>query len=188
MTQWAYEQKFDGFRAIAFVTPDAVRLQSRAGKELLRYFPELQLPARALRRRRRDRDRRRGRWRGIRTTAAANPPGGVSHHEARNRMARVVRGVRPARTRRQRPARAAVRGAPAGARDDPRPTPRAARPRPRPSCAVAAQHRGGDREAPRHALHPRQAHGDGQGQTPARRSTASSSATGPEKRQTASAR
>jgi ATP-dependent DNA ligase len=42
--QWAYEQKFDGFRAIAFVTPDGVRLQSRAGKELLRYFPELQFP------------------------------------------------------------------------------------------------------------------------------------------------
>jgi ATP-dependent DNA ligase len=42
--QWAYEQKFDGFRAIAFVTADSVRLQSRAGKELLRYFPELQFP------------------------------------------------------------------------------------------------------------------------------------------------
>ena len=42
--QWAYEQKFDGFRAIAFVTADSVRRHSRAGKELLRYFPELQFP------------------------------------------------------------------------------------------------------------------------------------------------
>ncbi len=42
--QWAYEQKFDGFRAIAFVSADGVRLQSRAGKELLRYFPELRFP------------------------------------------------------------------------------------------------------------------------------------------------
>ena len=43
--EWAYEQKFDGFRAIAFVTPEAVRLQSRGGKELERYFPELEFPA-----------------------------------------------------------------------------------------------------------------------------------------------
>jgi ATP-dependent DNA ligase len=42
--QWAYEQKFDGFRAIAFVTREAVRLQSRGGKELERYFPELEFP------------------------------------------------------------------------------------------------------------------------------------------------
>jgi ATP-dependent DNA ligase len=43
--EWAYEQKFDGFRAIAFVSPAGVRLQSRGGKELLRYFPELEFPA-----------------------------------------------------------------------------------------------------------------------------------------------
>jgi ATP-dependent DNA ligase len=42
--EWAYEQKYDGFRAIAFVTPDGVRLQSRGGKDLLRYFPELRFP------------------------------------------------------------------------------------------------------------------------------------------------
>jgi ATP-dependent DNA ligase len=42
--EWAYEQKFDGFRAIAFVTPDGIRLQSRGGKDLLRYFPELRFP------------------------------------------------------------------------------------------------------------------------------------------------
>ena len=43
--EWAYEQKFDGFRAIVFVTPDAVRIQSRGGKQLERYFPELTFPA-----------------------------------------------------------------------------------------------------------------------------------------------
>jgi len=38
---WAYEPKYDGFRAIAFVDGDDVYLQSRNGKPLSRYFPEL---------------------------------------------------------------------------------------------------------------------------------------------------
>lgn len=42
---WAYEPKWDGFRAIAFVDGDAVTLLSRGGKELERYFPELTFPA-----------------------------------------------------------------------------------------------------------------------------------------------
>ncbi len=42
---WAYEPKWDGFRAIAFVDGDDVQLQSRNGKPLTRYFPELRLPA-----------------------------------------------------------------------------------------------------------------------------------------------
>jgi len=42
--QWSYEQKFDGFRAIAFVDGDSLRLQSRGAKDLTRYFPELSLP------------------------------------------------------------------------------------------------------------------------------------------------
>ena len=42
--EWVYEQKYDGFRAIAFVTTDGLRLQSRGGKDLLRYFPELSFP------------------------------------------------------------------------------------------------------------------------------------------------
>jgi ATP-dependent DNA ligase len=42
---WAYEPKLDGFRAIAFVDGDDVRLQSRNGKPLERYFPEVVLPA-----------------------------------------------------------------------------------------------------------------------------------------------
>jgi ATP-dependent DNA ligase len=38
---WAYEPKYDGFRAIVFVDGDEVELQSRGGKSLTRYFPEL---------------------------------------------------------------------------------------------------------------------------------------------------
>jgi ATP-dependent DNA ligase len=41
---WAYEPKWDGFRAIAFVDGDDLYLQSRNGKELLRYFPEISFP------------------------------------------------------------------------------------------------------------------------------------------------
>lgn len=40
--EWAYEPKLDGFRAIAFVDGADVYLQSRAGKPLARYFPELE--------------------------------------------------------------------------------------------------------------------------------------------------
>jgi ATP-dependent DNA ligase len=43
--EWCYEQKYDGFRAIAFVGADGLRLQSRTGNDLTRYFPELELPA-----------------------------------------------------------------------------------------------------------------------------------------------
>jgi ATP-dependent DNA ligase len=42
---WTYEPKWDGFRAIAFVDGDDVYLQSRNGKPLRRYFPELSFPA-----------------------------------------------------------------------------------------------------------------------------------------------
>jgi ATP-dependent DNA ligase len=41
---WAYEPKWDGFRCIAFVDGAEWFLQSRNGKELLRYFPELSFP------------------------------------------------------------------------------------------------------------------------------------------------
>ena len=37
---WAYEPKWDGFRAIVFVDGDETYLQSRNGKPLSRYFPE----------------------------------------------------------------------------------------------------------------------------------------------------
>jgi ATP-dependent DNA ligase len=39
--QWAYEQKYDGFRAIAFVDGEECMIQSRSGKPLSRYIPEL---------------------------------------------------------------------------------------------------------------------------------------------------
>ncbi len=42
--QWAYEPKYDGFRAIVFVDGDQVLIQSRSGKPLARYFPELSFP------------------------------------------------------------------------------------------------------------------------------------------------
>lgn len=41
---WAYEPKWDGFRAIAFVDGDQLVLLSRGGKDLVRYFPELTFP------------------------------------------------------------------------------------------------------------------------------------------------
>lgn len=39
--EWAYEQKLDGFRAIIFVDEESAYIQSRGGKDLTRYFPEL---------------------------------------------------------------------------------------------------------------------------------------------------
>src|SRR5213595_2839398 len=41
---WAYEQKLDGFRAIVFVDRGDSYIQSRNGKPLSRYFPELAFP------------------------------------------------------------------------------------------------------------------------------------------------
>jgi ATP-dependent DNA ligase len=41
---WVYEPKWDGFRALAFVDGDDVYLQSRNGRPLSRYFPELKFP------------------------------------------------------------------------------------------------------------------------------------------------
>jgi ATP-dependent DNA ligase len=41
---WAYEPKWDGFRAVVFVDGSDVELQSRNGRTLTRYFPELRFP------------------------------------------------------------------------------------------------------------------------------------------------
>src|SRR4051794_32508628 len=52
--QWIFEPKWDGFRALVFRDGDEVFIQSRDGKPLDRYFPELippvlgQLPARCV--------------------------------------------------------------------------------------------------------------------------------------------
>ena len=43
--EWAYEPKYDGFRALAFVDGEELLLQSRGTKPLQRYFPELRFPA-----------------------------------------------------------------------------------------------------------------------------------------------
>jgi ATP-dependent DNA ligase len=42
---YSYEVKLDGFRCLAFVDGDDVFLQSRSGKPLGRYFPEMRPPA-----------------------------------------------------------------------------------------------------------------------------------------------
>ena len=39
--QWQYEPKWDGFRCLAFRDGKKVDLQSKSGKPLTRYFPEL---------------------------------------------------------------------------------------------------------------------------------------------------
>jgi ATP-dependent DNA ligase len=41
---WVYEPKYDGFRALAYVDGEDVYLQSRGGKPLRRYFPEVEFP------------------------------------------------------------------------------------------------------------------------------------------------
>ena len=41
---WVYEPKWDGFRCIAFVDGAEAYLQSRNGRDLTRYFPELEFP------------------------------------------------------------------------------------------------------------------------------------------------
>jgi ATP-dependent DNA ligase len=43
--EYMYEVKLDGFRCLAFVDREEVFLQSRNGKPLTRYFPELAFPA-----------------------------------------------------------------------------------------------------------------------------------------------
>src|SRR5256885_8841646 len=51
---WIFEPKWDGFRALCFRDGDEILIQSRDGKPLQRYFPELleplkaELPARAV--------------------------------------------------------------------------------------------------------------------------------------------
>ena len=39
--EWLYEPKWDGFRCLAFRDGDSVRLQSKSGQDLTRYFPEV---------------------------------------------------------------------------------------------------------------------------------------------------
>ena len=46
--EWQYEPKWDGFRCIAFRDGDEIELQSKAGKSLTRYFPDVVEHLRAL--------------------------------------------------------------------------------------------------------------------------------------------
>jgi len=47
--EWQYEPKWDGFRCLAFRDRTTIDLQSKAGKPLTRYFPELAVSLSALR-------------------------------------------------------------------------------------------------------------------------------------------
>ena len=46
--QWQYEPKWDGFRCLLFRDGDKVELQSKSGKPLTRYFPEIVAAAQAI--------------------------------------------------------------------------------------------------------------------------------------------
>jgi ATP-dependent DNA ligase len=39
--EWQYEPKWDGFRCLVFRDHDAIELQSKSGKPLGRYFPDI---------------------------------------------------------------------------------------------------------------------------------------------------
>jgi bifunctional non-homologous end joining protein LigD len=43
-TGWAYEMKWDGLRALAFLTDNAVKLMSRSGRDITTAYPELSGP------------------------------------------------------------------------------------------------------------------------------------------------
>jgi ATP-dependent DNA ligase len=45
--EWIFEPKWDGFRALVFRDGDEILIQSRDGKPLNRYFPELLEPLRS---------------------------------------------------------------------------------------------------------------------------------------------
>jgi ATP-dependent DNA ligase len=42
--EWVYEPKYDGFRSLVFVDGEEIYMQSRGGKPLRRYFPEVSFP------------------------------------------------------------------------------------------------------------------------------------------------
>jgi len=48
-SEWQYEPKWDGFRCLLFRDGSTVELQSKSGKPLTRYFPEIVAAAQALR-------------------------------------------------------------------------------------------------------------------------------------------
>src|SRR6476659_5489306 len=46
--EWQYEPKWDGFRCLVFRDGDTISLQSKSGKPLTRYFPDVVEMVRAL--------------------------------------------------------------------------------------------------------------------------------------------
>src|ERR1700743_3243877 len=50
--EWQYEPKWDGFRCLVFRDGNAITLQSKSGKPLTRYFPDVVEAVRALKARR----------------------------------------------------------------------------------------------------------------------------------------
>jgi ATP-dependent DNA ligase len=46
--EWQYEPKWDGFRCLVFRDGDTITLQSKSGKPLTRYFPDVIEAVRAL--------------------------------------------------------------------------------------------------------------------------------------------
>ena len=97
---WAYEPKYDGFRALAFVDGDEVFLQSRNGRPLAPLLPRARVPDGPLRARRRAGDPRRRRPRGVRRASEPAAPGRVAGPDARRADAGAVSRLRPARGRR----------------------------------------------------------------------------------------
>ena len=95
--EWRYEPKWDGFRTIVFRDGDEVHLQSRNGKPMNRYFPEVveqigELRGAAGGARRRDHRRRRRRSRSSTSSASASirPPRASSGSRTRPRRRYVA--------------------------------------------------------------------------------------------------
>ena len=168
---WCYEPKWDGFRTIVFRDGDDVHLQSRNGKPMNRYFPDVVEQALALPAQRYVLD---GEM--VVTVDGVQEFDLLSQriHPAASRVERLAKEtpagagrLRPARRGRRDPARAALHRAPraaGGAGGGPgRADPLDRRPRRR--RAVAGGHRRGrDRQAGERALPARRARGDGQDQ------------------------
>ena len=173
--EWAYEPKLDGFRAIVFVDGEEAYIQSRGGKDLARYFPELKFAP--------------GRWVLDGELVIRDADGNLEFdslqeriHPAQSRIERLSQEI-PAELHRLRPAgrgrrvaagdaAARAAGAAGGDRRHGRAGADAADAGHRPGRGVAGQHRGRDGEAARRALHPRQAQGDSRRSSASARSTA----------------
>ena len=163
--RWSYEPKWDGFRAIAFVDGSELYLQSRNGKPLLRYFPELELP----------KGRYvvdgelvifgRGRAAGVRVAAAAHPSGPVADRQVVGGDAGAVRGLRPAGAEdRSLLTEPFERGAMRSSRSPGRPAIDAVDARPVRGRQVVARRRGRGRKGSRRALPSGRANRHGQDQ------------------------